>query len=1056
MESKNGNLSFTSGLDTSKLKEDIEKAKSHFKDLSNSAKSEGAQMQAAFNAASSASTDGFKKSTESLKDQIAKQRQLIREISGDIRALSISAQEATNPGKKTEILGDLRGARKALSEEQAALIGLQRQQIEGNETEAESQGGLIGSLGKWAMGLATVAAAMKIGKSIIESTEATAHVFEIGINAASSATGVFFKTVASGDWGNFFSNMDQAIKGAVDYTNKMEDLNNRANQVKISGSKLDIKIGELRQKTYEQADDPVALKKTLTELVTLQREKLTDEATLDSDAYKIKANKIASDNGWNIKDLQQTIEFYSEKKDIIKKGEEYNRLTAIKYKQSSGGGSTMIATAGNELEYNAAQASLKLMREEAAITKIDLEAAGKLADNFSKVTFKERDLVADLLSKSNAATAAIDINNRRDNQRIATIDVQIKKDAIAAAKKAKDDAELDNRIKATQELMKTASGAELAGLAQKLVALENEKKLREDIIKLAIFSAKYDATYGGIIPTVMSAKTGQSVTSKLAIKIDSKEAQNDLVDTTKQFIKSKEKQGSDLAKSEADRIKKQTDDLANGFYTASDAAAQLAKNIGDSNPALLEIINGVGSLANEMGNLVKAGAFTKDGMTSSDAISASISGATQLIGIVAGQAAKNKQVMKDYYANIISQQQDYNLLLNEQLRLNSDINKSVFFKDYKGTLTASTAAFNDAQKKYQDELKKFNDSEAITGKSKVVSGGNVLSGVGAGALAGAGIGTLLGGPVIGTAIGAFVGGLVGLFAKKTKDITAPLLETFPLLITKTGEFDEELAKTLITNKQVTEETAKTLQNLIDWKDKAQKAREQLTSVIRELAGGLGDDLRNSLVDAFKAGTDASKAFGDSVNKTLENIMSNMIFNKVFEGALTQLENDMNASYGIGPDGKPISGAQVDQSWTDDLARFYAKAPELVAQFNQAMTDAQKASGESGFSIFQSTKTDTARQATSKGFAAMSQDSSNELNGRFTAIQGHTSVIAEGMELLKSNSSQMLKHLSGIEGNTAYCRRLEAIENDMGSVRSDMGAVRSGIDTINLKGITLKA
>lgn len=986
-------LKFDAEINTTKLDEGLKQANQSFAEFSKSAVKSGQVVD-----------QSFQKSTENLKQQVAQQKQLIKEIENDIKNMSAERDKMSRTQDKSNANADIGAAKRALAEENGRLLDLQKAQIAGNQQEEQSQGSLIGSLGKWAMGLATVAAAMKIGKSIIESTEATAHVFEIGINAASSATGVFFKTVASGDWGNFFSNMDRAIQGAITYTNAMEDLNNRANQIKISGSKLDVKIGELRQKTYEQADDPKALKETLTKLVTLQREKLTDEAGLASDAYKIKANKIASDNGWNIKDLQQTIEFYSEKKDIIQKGEEYNRLTAIKYKQGSTGGSTMIGTAGNEIEYNAAQASLKLMREEAAITKTDLEAAGKLAENFSKVTFKERDLVADLLSKSNAATAAIDINNRRDNQRISTIDVQIKKDAIAAAKKAKEDAELDNRIKATQELMKTANGAELAGLAQKLVALEAEKKLREDIIKLAVFSAKYDATYGGITPTTMTSKTGQEVTSKLALKIDAKQAGNDLVDTTKKFIKDKEKQGSDLVKSEADRIKKQTDDLANGFYTASDAAAQLAKNIGDSNPALTEIINGVGSLANEMGNLIKAGAFTKDGMTTSDAISASISGATQLIGIVAGQAAENKRVMDEYYKSTIAQQQEYNLLLNDQLRLNSDIHSSVFLKDYEGTLNDSTKAYNDAQSKLAEEQKKFLNSEAITGKKSVISGSNVLGGIGAGAATGAGIGALLGGGILslpaavgGAIIGGVVGLFTGLFAKKKKDIVAPLLETYPDLIKANGEFNADLAKTLIANNKVTDATKQTLQNMIDWKDAADAATAQLKSVISDLTGSLGDGLRTALVTAFTDGTDAAQAFKGEVNKVLENIMSNMIFNRAFEGAFKSLEDSMAAD-------------PSQEGWTKALGDFYSKYPDLIKKFNTGLTDAQAAAAKVGLDVFQ--PTGAAAQTGMSGTIARSitEETGSEISGLLRRGTDDTRIIRDYTKMGIAN-------LTNIEKNT---------------------------------------
>jgi len=86
-----------------------------------------------------------------------------------------------------------------------------------------------------------------------------------------------------------------------------------------------------------------------------------------------------------------------------------------------------------------------------------------------------------------------------------------------------------------------------------------------------------------------------------------------------------------------------------------------------------------------------------------------------------------------------------------------------------------------------------------------------------------------------------------------------------------------------------------------------------------------------------------------------------------------------------------------------------------------------------------------RNGSSKGFASMTQDSADELNGRFTTMQGHTFSINEGVKILTANSRMILKHLAGIETNTG---RLEAIQ-------SDMGAVKLGIDTINLKGITIK-
>jgi hypothetical protein len=80
-----------------------------------------------------------------------------------------------------------------------------------------------------------------------------------------------------------------------------------------------------------------------------------------------------------------------------------------------------------------------------------------------------------------------------------------------------------------------------------------------------------------------------------------------------------------------------------------------------------------------------------------------------------------------------------------------------------------------------------------------------------------------------------------------------------------------------------------------------------------------------------------------------------------------------------------------------------------------------------------------REGASKGFGAMTQDSADELNGRFTAIQAHTYAINEGVRALVVNSDASLSYLSGIEQNT---RRLARIE--------------TSLDEMNTKGLKLKA
>ena len=136
---------------------------------------------------------------------------------------------------------------------------------------------------------------------------------------------------------------------------------------------------------------------------------------------------------------------------------------------------------------------------------------------------------------------------------------------------------------------------------------------------------------------------------------------------------------------------------------------------------------------------------------------------------------------------------------------------------------------------------------------------------------------------------------------------------------------------------------------------------------------------------------------------------------------------------------------------------------------QRIADAMKARRDDMADMYGWAEDDTEREASQKGFDSMSQDSADELNGRFTTMVTHTYSINEGVKQIQSttdkiveklvylsnldkNISEMTKynntiitHLSDISSNTA---RLETIEKTMSSIKT-------GIDTLNTKGITLK-
>lgn len=135
-------------------------------------------------------------------------------------------------------------------------------------------------------------------------------------------------------------------------------------------------------------------------------------------------------------------------------------------------------------------------------------------------------------------------------------------------------------------------------------------------------------------------------------------------------------------------------------------------------------------------------------------------------------------------------------------------------------------------------------------------------------------------------------------------------------------------------------------------------------------------------------------------------------------------------------------AEVARRTGDMIGAYETQLPALQDIMN-VLNDSL-----SGIGIDMKNTSDQAREASAKGFASMSQDSAEELNGRFIAMQAHTYYITESMKILVANSSQALRHLAGIESNTESCRRLDGMD-------ADLKAIRYSIDDIALKGIPLR-
>lgn len=253
---------------------------------------------------------------------------------------------------------------------------------------------------------------------------------------------------------------------------------------------------------------------------------------------------------------------------------------------------------------------------------------------------------------------------------------------------------------------------------------------------------------------------------------------------------------------------------------------------------------------------------------------------------------------------------------------------------------------------------------------------------------------------------------------------------------------------LLLQEQIRNEDAKKKTDhskISDWEKQIQELGEEanaiINDIVEDIVGGSASDLANDLadafVDAFHAGEDAAEAWGDKVNDIVSDIIKRMLVSKYLEEPLGEIFDKYKAQWykdgefsGIDAVISSMGGFANDLNAVgDEFKLIWENLPDSVKNMFTATSDAT-------------------REASEKGIATASQESVDELNGRATAIQGHTYSIMESSKLLVANSARMLEHLAGIEDNTKHLSKLDGIEGDI-------QAVKSAVSDIALKGIKLK-
>jgi len=416
------------------------------------------------------------------------------------------------------------------------------------------------------------------------------------------------------------------------------------------------------------------------------------------------------------------------------------------------------------------------------------------------------------------------------------------------------------------------------------------------------------------------------------------------------------------------------------------------------------------------------------------------------IGAVAGlvvsgleNAAKvrieHERKLQEIASAKIAQQRDYNQLLFEEKMLHKE-NTSIF-----GTKEISNALDN--LKEYQRLIKEVRDNTPL-GQDEFLE--DTLKTYGEEAyktFKGLRIAYPTGLESINIATGSDTTG--HLFWKKNHTIYKRLIDEYPEITKGANGFNLELAKSIVNNKEFEGSGKQALQTIIAQQERAIETQKKFDEYLKNTFGELGNSIIDSVINSLQKGEDAFENFSKSVGNVISKLGKQLMYE------LFVAEDFKNFQKKITEASKKGNSEEFAKQSSNLVAEFGNSMKGKISQMQDFIRMWNDMSSKNGFDFL-----NEQRQAVEKGFARMSQDSADELNGQFrlqtqlsaeikNAVLQTANFIREMHESMQSNSAQQLRHLAGIEANTYKLNKME----------TDLAGVKRGIDELTTKGIKMR-
>ena len=312
-------------------------------------------------------------------------------------------------------------------------------------------------------------------------------------------------------------------------------------------------------------------------------------------------------------------------------------------------------------------------------------------------------------------------------------------------------------------------------------------------------------------------------------------------------------------------------------------------------------------------------------------------------------------------------------VMNERARLNADIFSTIFGEDAFGSYTNNVKALSDAMRDYQATMDKIKNR----GKEEVTKLGSNT-----------GLANLVKKDFIWESVSESIANMMNQYEHSTLFRNAKykkLKDLVPELFEESGMINMQALKEFVegnsdTFKHLTKENQTYLKELVNNWETYEEAVKAANDYLNGLFGDLGSTITDALVDSFEKGINAADAFGEAAGDMLKNLAKQVLYTATIAPAIEDAQkkiDEINRDAGLSDEQRFDALAGVVGDLLDDVMAQQQLGQELWDRLQQAAEERGIDWDEGAAS----------QQATSRGFQTMSQDTGDELNGRFTDIQG---------------------------------------------------------------------